>query len=133
MEPREGRMPETRSIPELLGDLIRDMNGLVVTEGRLLRTELADAGSKVAAGAEMMVGGAVLVMVGLFVLVQALVIALADWLGAGLASLVVGGVLLVFGLVIALRGRGAFKAATLTPDRTVEQTRRDVRLIKEQL
>ena len=133
MEPREGRMPETRSIPELLGDLIRDMNGLVVTEGRLLRTELADAGAKVAAGAEMMVGGAVLVMVGLLVLVQALVIALADWLGPGLASLVVGGVLLVLGLVIALRGRGAFKAASLTPDRTVEQTRRDVRLIKEQL
>lgn len=133
MDPREGRMPETRSIPELLGDLIRDMNGLVVTEGRLLRTELADAGAKVAAGAEMMVGGAVLAMVGLLVLVQALVIALADWLGAGLASLVVGGVLLVLGLVIALRGRGAFKAATLTPDRTVEQTRRDVRLIKEQL
>ena len=133
MDPRDGPVPETRSIPELLGDLIRDMNGLVVTEGRLLRTELAEAGGKVAAGAEMMVSGAVLIMVGLLVLAQAFVIALADWLGPGLASLGVGGVLSVLGLLIAVRGRGTIKAARLTPDRTVEQTRRDVRLIKEQL
>lgn len=133
MDPHERPVPENRSITDLLGDLIHDMNGLVVTELRLLRAEFAIAGRSAAAGTELMMGGAVLIMVALLVLAQALVIALAVWLGPGIASLVVGGVLMMLGLIFVMRGRARLKATSLTPDKTIEQTRRDVRLMKEQM
>ena len=133
MDPLERPVPESRGIADLLGDLIRDMNGLIVTEGRLLRAEIGNAGRSVAAGAEMMAGGAVLIMVSFLVLAQALVIALAVWIGPGFASLVVGGALFLLGLIFVMRGRAAFKATSLAPEKTIEQTLRDVRLVKEQL
>jgi len=133
MERVDPTPPESRTIPELLGDLVRDLNGLVRSEGRLLRAEVVEAGRAAATGVETMLGGALLLMVALLVLVQALVVALAAWLGPGLASLAVGVGLALLGIVMVLRGRASLRTASLIPDRTVEQARRDVQLIKEQL
>ncbi|MDR7124282.1 phage holin family protein [Pseudotabrizicola sp. 4114] len=125
--------PENRTIPELLADLIRNLNGLVLTEGRLLRAEMIEAGRNIGAGLEIIAVGAVLMMVALLVLVQALVIALATWMGGGWASLLVGGLLVLIGIALILRGRADLRSASLTAERTMEQVRRDVQLAKEQL
>ncbi len=133
MDPSEGLPSGNRSITDLLGDLIRDLNGLVVTEGRLLRAEIAEAGQAIASGTATIATGAALIVVAMLVLVQALIVFLAEWLGPAPAALMVGGALAVVGIVLLLRGRAALTLARLTPDRTVEQNRRDVRLAKEQL
>lgn len=125
--------PENRTIPELLADLIHNLNGLVLTEGRLLRAEMIEAGRSVGAGLEIIAVGGVLMMVALLVLVQALVIALATWMGGGWASLLVGGLLVVIGIALILRGRAELRSASVSAERTMEQVRRDVQLAKEQL
>ncbi|RGP37486.1 phage holin family protein [Pseudotabrizicola alkalilacus] len=125
--------PGNRTIPELLADLFRNLNGLVLTEGRLLRAEMIEAGRSVGAGLEIIAVGGVLMMVALLVLVQALVIALATWMGGGWASLLVGGLLVVIGIALILRGRAELRSASVSAERTMEQVRRDVQLAKEQL
>jgi hypothetical protein len=123
----------SRSIPELLTDLVRDLGELFRKEGRLVRAEISEAVGRLATGIEMMGAGAVLLLVALFVLVQALVIALAHLVGPGWSSLIVGGLLAAIGIVLILRGRKDLSASSLMPERTLEQTSRDVRLAKEQI
>jgi hypothetical protein len=123
----------SRSIPELLTDLVRDLGELFRKEGRLVRAEISEAVGRLATGIEMMGAGAVLLLVALFVLVQALVIALAHLVGPGWSSLIVGGLLAAIGIFLIMRGRKDLSASSLMPERTLEQTSRDVRLAKEQI
>ena len=125
--------PSARSIPELLGDLVRDVGVLFRSEGRLMRAELGEAGRQMATGIEMIGAGAVILLVALLVLVQALVILLANYMDAGLASLLVGGGLAVLGGILVMRGRKDLSASNLVPERTIEQTSRDARLAREQI
>jgi len=123
----------SRSIPELLTDLVRDLGELFRKEGRLVRAEISEAIGRLTTGIEMMGAGAVLLLVALFVLVQALVIALAHLVGPGWSSLIVGGLLAAVGIFLIMRGRKDLSASSLMPERTLEQTSRDVRLAKEQI
>ena len=125
--------PNAKSIPELLGDLVRDVGELVRSEGRLMRAEVSEAGRQMATGVEMIGAGAVILLVALLVLVQALVIALAEYMGPAWASLLVGGALAVLGAVLVTRGRKDLSATNLVPERTIEQTSRDARLAREQI
>lgn len=120
-----------RTIPELLGDLVREVSDLVRGEIRLARSEITDAGRKMATGVETMGAGALLLLVALIVLAQALVLGLAEYMEPALAALVVGGGLGLIGAVLVLIGRRAVSSVRLTPERTLEQTSRDVRLAKE--
>jgi hypothetical protein len=125
--------PVSRTIPELLTDLVRDLGELFRKEGRLVRAEISEAVGRLTTGIEMLGAGAVLLLVALFVLVQALVIALAELVGAGWSSLIVGGLLAAIGIFLILRGRKDLSASSLMPERAIEQTSRDVRLAKEQI
>lgn len=118
---------------DLLGDLVRDLAGLVKSEGRLIRSELTEAGRTIAIGGEMMVAGAILLLVSLIVLAQALVIGLAGLVGPGWAATIVAAVLGAIGALLVVRGRKAMAVTNLLPERTIEQTGRDIRLAKETL
>jgi uncharacterized membrane protein len=98
-----------------------------------MRAEIAEAGKTIAGGAEMMAAGAVLLLVAMIVLVEALVIALARHVGAGWASTIIGAGLGLLGALLILRGQKSVRSARLIPERTLEQTSRDVRLAKEQI
>lgn len=128
--PRTG---PSNSFADLLADLVRELTGLVRSEGRLMRAEIADAARTMAGGAEMIAAGAVFLLVALIVLVQALVIALAEYLGPGWSATLVGAALGLLGGLLILRGQKTVKSARLVPERTLEQTSRDVRLAKEQI
>lgn len=116
-----------------MSDLVRDLTGLVRGEGRLIKTEIVEGAKTMAAGVEMIAVGLVFLLVATFVLVQALVIALAEWVGAGWASLIVGALLALIGAVLVLRGRKHLSTSELIPERTIEQTGRDIQLAKEQI
>ena len=81
-----------------------------------------------------MLGGAICLMAALMVLLQALVIALANaGLGAGWSSLLVGVIVAVLGVVLLRTGAASLSPSELNPDRTEDQLKRDVRVVKEQL
>jgi hypothetical protein len=128
--PRPG---SAASFGDLLSDLIRELTGLVSSEGRLARAEIAGAARIVAGGTEMMAAGAVLLLVAMIVLLQALVIALAQYVGPGWASTIIGAAFGLLGALLILRGQKSVRSAHLIPERTLEQTSRDLRLAKEQI
>lgn len=133
MSATDPRPADTRSLPELVSDLVRELADLVRSESRLVKAEINEAGRRMAHGAEMIVAGGVLLLLAAIVLLQALVIALATWVGAGWASVIVGLVLFFIGGLLMVRGRKDLSASTLIPERSIDQANQDARLVKEQV
>jgi xanthine/uracil permease len=124
---------DNRSIPDLFSDLVQQLSTLVLTEGRLLRSELGKSAHKVGNGAMEVVAGALLLLAAMMVLLQALITALAKWgLDPAWASLLVGIVVAVIGTILVKRGTANMSPSELAPSRTSEQLRKDVALAKEQ-
>jgi hypothetical protein len=125
---------DSRSLVTLVGDLAQQVTQLLQTEGKLLRAEMTEKLTKAGAGAIEVLGGAICLLAALLVLLQALVIALAQaGLGAGWSSLLVGVVVAILGVILLRTGMASLNPSDLTPDRTQDQFKRDVRAVKEQL
>lgn len=127
-------VPENRGLATLVSDLAQQVTMLLQTEGKLLRAELTENARKAGAGAIEVLGGAICLLAALMVLLQALVIALANaGLGAGWASLLVGVGVASIGMILLRTGSAALSPSELSPDRTQEQLKRDVRIVKDQI
>lgn len=126
-EPRDAR-----SVPDLIGDVLREATELFRTEGKLIRAEISDKIAQVQVGGGSIAAGAICLIVALVVLAQALVIALAHVVGAGWAALVVGVVIALVGMALLAKGRKDLETVSLTPDKTLQQLQKDGRLVKEQ-
>lgn len=107
---------------------------LVQAEFRLARTELAEKLAALRRGLVMMAVGAILLIVALGMLLQALVAGLiAAGVSPAVAILLVGGGTAVIGLVLFLMGQQRLAPETLTPDRTLDSLSQDSRMVKETL
>ncbi|MBB3997723.1 phage holin family protein [Aureimonas pseudogalii] len=127
VEPREAR-----SVPDLIGDVLRETTELFRTEGKLIRAEISDKITQVQIGGGSIAAGAICLLVALIVLAQALVIALAHVVGAGWSALIVGVAIALVGVALLAKGKKELETVSLTPDRTVEQLQKDGRLVKDQ-
>ncbi|MDP2083883.1 MAG: phage holin family protein [Gemmobacter sp.] len=121
------------SVTTLIEQLIRDLTELVRSEGRLAKAEIRDTIRTAVTGVSLILAAGALMLLAGMVLVQALVVALAQVMGPGWASLTVGIVLAVVGLAVFMAGRSSLKRATLLPERTIAQISRDGRLAQEQI
>src|SRR3546814_20491231 len=99
-EPRD-----TRSVPELLSDLLRETTELFRAEGKLIRAEISEKIRQVEMGGGSLVAGAICLLVALFVLAQALIVALGAIIGDAWAALLVGIVIAVIGALLLPKGR----------------------------
>jgi len=135
---------DTRSVPQLLSDLARELTTLFRKEGQLLRAELSEKASQLVVGLGEAAAGAICLLVSLNVLAGALVVAIArigadradpaiqnSGIGIGWASLIVGVLLAAIGAF--LLKRGASNMSNLTPERSVNQVSQDATLVKEQV
>jgi len=127
VEPREAR-----SVPDLIGDVLRETTELFRTEGKLIRAEISDKIAQVQVGGGSIAAGAICLLVALIVLAQALVIALAHLVGEGWSALIVGVAIALVGVALLAKGKKELETVSLTPDRTVEQLQKDGRMVKEQ-
>ena len=109
-EPRE-----SRSVPELLADLMRETTELFRTEGRLIRAEMSDKITQVQIGGGSIAAGA-----------------MGELIGDAWAALLVGVVIALIGAALLMKGRRDLSPENLTPDRTSRQLRQDGKLVKEQ-
>lgn len=128
-------MPEAqdnRGVGSLIGDLVEQVSSLMRTEIRLLRSEISDKFNIAISGLTELLAGAVLLMVALIVLVQALVVALAMWIGPGWAALLVGVVIALVGVILLRRGLANLEPSKLVPEQTTDQLAKDARVVKEQ-
>jgi hypothetical protein len=115
-----------RSVPELFSSVFRQMAELMRTEGMLARTEMSEKISHMGTGLGLLVGGAVLAMPALVILLEAAVAALVEsgW-APYWASLLVGGLSLLLGLLLLSIGAAALRARNLVPDKTLQQLQLD--------
>jgi len=118
--------PNVRPFPEIFSDLIQQLSLLVRKEAQLARAEISDKASRALSGMGMMMIGAILLIPALVILLQAAMAALVEnGMIASLASLIVGGIALVLGMILALIGWSWVKPASLVPDKTIDQMRQD--------
>ena len=121
----------SRSFPQLLSDLTDGLGNLFQKESELVRAEIREKAARIEIGAGSMVAGAICLIVALNVLAGALVIALANVMGAGWAALAVGATIAVIGAL--LIGKGNAEMKSLKPERSLRQFSQDASLAKDQL
>lgn len=128
------RQTGASSIQSLIGDALRETNGLARKEIALFRSEMAGNARQLVIGLVCMVGSAVFAVVALLILIGALVKWVATLVGSEwLAALIVGGGLLVLAVAVALWARNALSLSTLAPTRTTRQVRQDAKALSERV
>lgn len=124
---------EERSLMELFTDLTQSTADLVRQEVALAKAEASEKVSQVGNAVASLAVGGLLAFAGLLILLQALVVWLAEFMPGWLASLIVGGVVALIGLGLLLAGRSALRAQSLAPRRIAESLRRDRDMVREQM
>ncbi|HZA65709.1 MAG TPA: phage holin family protein [Geminicoccaceae bacterium] len=123
-----------RSFTSLLSELSRDITTLFRKEIELARAETSEKVTRSFVAIGSIAGGAILALAALMVLLQALVIAIAE-LGvpAGWSSLIVGVVVAAIAYGLIQKGTNDLKAGSLAPSRTINSLKRDAQVAKEQV
>jgi uncharacterized membrane protein YqjE len=133
----DGRLPDPGSEPGL-GDLIRqlaqDSATLVRQEVALAKAEIRENVKTAARNAAMIAAGGVLLLLGGLVLIACLVMVVGDaldeyWLGA----LIVGGLFLIIGGIMAKKALGNLKQESLAPEQTIETLKEDKQWLQNEM
>ena len=125
---------DERSLKDLLADLTESITTLFRQEIQLARAETSEKISQVGVAIGAIAGGAILALAALIVLLQALVIGIAEaGVPPGWASLIVGVVVAIIAYVMIHKGTSDLKASNLAPDRTMSSLKRDAQVVKEQV
>lgn len=121
----------TSTITDNVRALFADSTLLVRQEIALAKAEAAEKLSDIQTGVAAMAAGALIAFVALMVLIQALVVALANIMPASLASLLVGVVLAVVAFIAVKSGQNKLAASNLKPERTIDSIRETAQDIRE--
>jgi hypothetical protein len=125
---------DDRSLKDLLVDLSNSITTLFRKEIQLARAETSEKVTQIGVALGSIAGGAILALAALIVLLQALVIGIAEaGVPAGWASLIVGVIVAVIAYVLIHKGTSDLKASNLAPSRTVDSLKRDAQVAKEQV
>jgi hypothetical protein len=119
----EDRQP-SRPIKELVSELLDQGRRLVRAEVQLARAEVKSEVKKASAGAGLLAGGGVVLLLGAFTFVAFLVIALAGVMPLWASALLVAVVLLAGGAGIAFAGLQAMKKVN-GPTKTIQTLKED--------
>ncbi|MEH6728229.1 MAG: phage holin family protein [Hyphomicrobiales bacterium] len=124
-------MTNNSNIIETVKSLVSDATLLMQQEARLARAEVGEKVEQVQLGIIAIVSGLLLAFCALLILLQALVVALANIMPASLAALLVGVVLAVIAFVSVKAGAEQLKAKNLMPNRTINSVRESAETIKD--
>jgi uncharacterized membrane protein YqjE len=133
MQPEDRRTGQTedRSVGTLLSDLTSEMATLVRQELRLAQAEGSEKLSNAMIGVAAILGGLLIATCALLILLQALVIALADYMPDWLAALVVGVAVAIVAFIAIWQGRRNLSAEKLAPKRTMRTVRESTEMVME--
>lgn len=127
-------MALSRTVPDILSDLVKEFTSLFRTEIRLARAEVSEKISLVGMALALIVAGAVLLMAALVLLLQAAVVGLMEQgFSPAVATLIVAGGTLLVGIVLLWYGLSRLKPGHLAPRRTVDQLQRDAAVARSQV
>ena len=110
-------------------ELLADASLLFSKEVELAKAEAGEKMEQAQLGFISVLSGLLIAFVALMVLVQALVVALANVMPPSLASLTVGALLTVIAYLAFSKGLEELKPKNLSPRRTLHSIRRDARTL----
>jgi uncharacterized membrane protein YqjE len=130
--PRDGG--NEPGLGDLLKQLAQDSATLVRQEMALARAEMKENLRATARQAAMVAVGGLVALVGVLVLIAFLVTAISDALDEPWAGpLIVGGIFLLVGALLAMRAMKALKRESLAPDRTIETLKEDKQWLQSEI
>jgi uncharacterized membrane protein YqjE len=129
MEPER----DNRSLTQLIVDLQRESSTLVRDEVALVRAEINEKVSQALNGAISLLMGALVAFSALIIVLVAISELLVTFdIVRWLAYLIVGGIVLIIGAIMLMKGRSNLQPSNLAPRRTAEEFRRDREMVREQ-
>ena len=131
-ELREGPEPSDRSIKEIIGALRPQLQELVKKQVELARTELIPVGRQAGIAVGLLVTGAVFLFVFLIFLALTGVYMLNLFLPLWASALIVSGILLLIGGILAGTGANVLRRLDPKPHRTIRTLQQNVNWLKGQ-
>ncbi len=131
-ELRDGPEPSDRSIKEVIEVLRPQLQELVDKQLELARTELAPVGKRAGLAAGLLAAGAVFMLIFLIFLSLTGVYLLNIFLSLWLSALIVSGILLLVGGILAGAGASILRNLDPKPHRTIRALQQNVNWIKGQ-
>lgn len=132
-ELREGPEPSDRSIKEIMDVLRPQVQELVAKQMELARTELAPVGKRAGLAAGLLGAAAVFMLVFLIILSMTGVYLLAVFLPIWVAALIVSGILLLVGGILAGAGASILRKLDPKPHKTIRTFQQNVNWLKGQI
>lgn len=120
-----------RSLGALVADLFRETTDLLRGEVRLAKAELAEKVTQVETGAVSFAVAYVMCFLGVLLLLEAAVIALANVVPGWAAALIVGAIVLAIGFVFLGKAKKNLSVRNMTLKATQESLRKDKQVLKE--
>jgi hypothetical protein len=128
-----GRSPHEPGLGQLLGQLFRDAETLLLQELALVRAEIAESTGDLLGGALLALLGAAVSLVGGLAIVAAIIILLGKLLPLWVSSALVGVVALAVGAGLFFLGKRRLVRATMVPRQSWQALRETGDWLKEEL
>jgi uncharacterized membrane protein YqjE len=120
-----------QSVKSLLVDLVNNVGRLVRQEIQLVQVETSEKTSQALEGVFVIIGGLLLAFAALLILLQAVVVGLANFVEPWIASLIVGVLVAAIAFVLIKHGQNNLKARSLAPERTMKVMREQKDMVME--
>lgn len=131
-ELREGPEPSDRSVKEIMDALRPQLQELIDKQVELARTELAPVGKQAGIATGLLVVGGVFMLVFLIFISLTGVYVLNLFLSLWLSALIVSGVLLLIGGILAGSGANILRRLDPVPHRTISALQQNINWLKGQ-
>jgi hypothetical protein len=126
--------PQTqRSVPEVLQDIVGNLQDIIRSEFRLAKTEIKEEASKAARPAAAFGVGLISGIYGIGFMLLAAVYGLSTVMPAWLAALLVGIILAIVAGAFLGSGREKLKRINLSPDKAIKSLEENVEWSKHQI
>ena len=126
--------PQTqRSVPEVLQDIVSNLQEIIRSEFRLAKTEIKEEASKAARPAATFGVGLISGIYGIGFMLLAAVYGLSTVMPAWLAALLVGIILAIVAGAFLGSGREKLKRINLSPDKAIKSLEENVEWSKHQI
>ncbi len=122
----------SRSIADVLQDILANVQGIIRAEVRLAKTEVTEEATKAGRAAGMLAGGAVVALFTVWLLLLTLLFALGTVVPMWAAALILFVITGVIAAVLLAAGKKRFQTVHATPERTIETMKENVEWAKSQ-
>lgn len=122
-----------RSVPEVLHDIVGNIQEIIRSEFRLAKAEVKEEASKARGPLTTWAIGALIGLYAVGLLLFTIVMAMATVMATWLAALIVGAVMGVVSIALISAGSARLKRVNKVPERTIESLKENVQWAKDQI